>query len=666
VVTDPLSRAPRRSSARSPRPAAPATDPLTPGSYAIAAAPAGSCGGHERGFNGAGPRRWRAASRSPPGPPARSTSRSACSRRPRCRRSSPRAGATRTSRRSTAKARSRARPRPRTRSSPTCRTNGANPDTDGDGQGNEAGRERPHAGCARPILPDIALVKTADTSALSSPPLAGETITYRFAVTNTGNVTLTNVTLTDPLPGIVVSGGPIPSLAPGATDTTTFTATYALLQADVDTGSVTNQAEVDGYRPFGDPVTDLSGTTNGDDTPLVTPLTDTPGIALVKAAVPAFSTPPALGDPDHLRLHRHEHRKRDADERDGHRSASGLVLTGGPIPSLAPGASDSATFTATYALDQDDLDAGEVVNQATATGTPPTGPDRHRPLGRGCRDRCADRGAGHAGPGVLLVKSVDASDFFDGPDPGDELRYSFTVTNTGSVTLTNLTIADPLPGLVLSGGPIPSLPPGASDAATFTATYAPTPADITAGSVTNTATVTGTLRSGRVAFGHGRLTVGGQRARARGPARGLPALRDRRRHDDLDARLRHRRRRDGDALRRRDRGAAGRDDHGRDRHVGPGRDARSRDRAHHARARQSGGRLHRHLRDLQRPRPDPLRHRDRDGEPACRCRRSRRRRRRSVADNGDGIDGVGDTLTYTITVENTGNTPLETLTLPTP
>ncbi|MFV8227230.1 hypothetical protein ACNKXV_14875, partial [Christiangramia aquimixticola] len=47
---------------------------------------------------------------------------------------------------------------------------------------------------------------------------AGETISYTFTVTNTGNVTLTNIQVTDPK--VTVSGGPI-SLAPGASDNST-------------------------------------------------------------------------------------------------------------------------------------------------------------------------------------------------------------------------------------------------------------------------------------------------------------------------------------------------------------------------------------------------------------------------------------------------------------
>ncbi|WP_220762313.1 hypothetical protein, partial [Flavobacterium sp. UMI-01] len=49
----------------------------------------------------------------------------------------------------------------------------------------------------------------------------GDVVSYVFVVKNTGNVTLTNVTVTDN--NAVVSGGPIASLAVGATDTTTFT-----------------------------------------------------------------------------------------------------------------------------------------------------------------------------------------------------------------------------------------------------------------------------------------------------------------------------------------------------------------------------------------------------------------------------------------------------------
>ena len=48
---------------------------------------------------------------------------------------------------------------------------------------------------------------------------------------------------------------------------------------------------------------------------------------------------------------------------------------------MVPGAVDSTTFTATYALTQADIDAGEVVNQATVTGSDPDGKPCDRSVG---------------------------------------------------------------------------------------------------------------------------------------------------------------------------------------------------------------------------------------------------------------------------------------------
>ncbi|MCR9016290.1 DUF7507 domain-containing protein [Aquiflexum gelatinilyticum] len=73
---------------------------------------------------------------------------------------------------------------------------------------------------------------------------AGDKIVYTFTVTNTGNVDYTNITLVDPK--VTVVGGPIEILAPGATDSTTFTAEYILTQEDIDFGSFTNVATVKG------------------------------------------------------------------------------------------------------------------------------------------------------------------------------------------------------------------------------------------------------------------------------------------------------------------------------------------------------------------------------------------------------------------------------------
>jgi len=49
------------------------------------------------------------------------------------------------------------------------------------------------------------------------------------------------------------------------------------------------------------------------------------------------------------------------------------TVTGGPIASLAPNGIDTATFTAQHILTQDEINSGSFENQATVSGTPPSG-----------------------------------------------------------------------------------------------------------------------------------------------------------------------------------------------------------------------------------------------------------------------------------------------------
>ncbi|RKM91574.1 DUF11 domain-containing protein, partial [Aquimarina sp. BL5] len=108
-------------------------------------------------------------------------------------------------------------------------------------------------------LPNLALTKTGIYVDVNGDdlPNVGDEIQYTFTVENTGNVDITNIVLTDPLTGIVVTGGPI-DLAAGEIDMTTFTATYVLTAEDVLLGEVLNQATVTGQDPNGDDVIDLS------------------------------------------------------------------------------------------------------------------------------------------------------------------------------------------------------------------------------------------------------------------------------------------------------------------------------------------------------------------------------------------------------------------------
>ncbi|SER44683.1 conserved repeat domain-containing protein, partial [Granulicatella balaenopterae] len=91
--------------------------------------------------------------------------------------------------------------------------------------------------------PSIKLEKTADKTNL----VVGETVTYTFTVTNTGNVTLTNVTATDDklTPSTITLE--TTTLAPG--ETTTGTGTYVVTQTDVDNVKLVNTAKVTGLPP---------------------------------------------------------------------------------------------------------------------------------------------------------------------------------------------------------------------------------------------------------------------------------------------------------------------------------------------------------------------------------------------------------------------------------
>ncbi|MBU1050026.1 DUF11 domain-containing protein, partial [Candidatus Bipolaricaulota bacterium] len=76
--------------------------------------------------------------------------------------------------------------------------------------------------------PGINVVKTAS----SGPFVVGNTITYTYDVTNTGNVTLSNITLSDDILGPISLAAT--TLAPGIS--TTGSATHVVTQADVDAG----------------------------------------------------------------------------------------------------------------------------------------------------------------------------------------------------------------------------------------------------------------------------------------------------------------------------------------------------------------------------------------------------------------------------------------------
>jgi LPXTG-motif cell wall-anchored protein/uncharacterized repeat protein (TIGR01451 family) len=108
-----------------------------------------------------------------------------------------------------------------------------------------------------------------------------------------------------------------------------------------------------------------------------------------------------------------------------------------PAPvTLASG--EKLTCTATYVVQQGDLDAAPLTNVARATGTPTTGPK--------VTDTDDEIIPAVWTPTIALDKTASVVDVDqDGVTGlGDHIMYAFDVTNTGNVTVSNLEVVDDL------------------------------------------------------------------------------------------------------------------------------------------------------------------------------------------------------------------------------
>ncbi|MCX7492703.1 hypothetical protein OS127_09255 [Corynebacterium sp. P6129] len=266
--------------------------------------------------------------------------------------------------------------------------------------------------------------------------VAGDTIDYSFTVTNTGKVTLDRITVEDVALGDVNCDAT--TLRPDES-TDCSAAGHVLTPGDIDTartdtdGTFTNTATAHAATPTGENVDSREAT--------ATVTVGEPGITVLKTA--DRSRPLKVGEDltymiavtnsggtpvDGVTLSDPMLDGRNAVLECGDH---GDITSGGVTLAIA----ERVTCTATVRITQDDLETaadGTLVNVATVVG------DFH---GRNVSGSSAVTTPLDVRPELTLEKKVAEPD--RQYTPGSEVVYGFTVTNTGTVAVTGITLDDP-------------------------------------------------------------------------------------------------------------------------------------------------------------------------------------------------------------------------------
>ena len=348
--------------------------------------------------------------------------------------------------------------------------------------------------------PALTLIKTAsdpvdnDSNGVD----VGDVITYTYVATNSGNVTLTNVGVAETQADFTGTGTlPSPAYASGGSDqdsdsatddlavdeSVTWTATYALTQADVNAGFVENQAKATGSSPGkAADVEDLSdddGTNDSDKTKktyspvsnqtlakAVTSKTGTAGAYAVGDVVTYTITQTNTGN---VTLN-------NVVITDAKLTASTTTGKTGSCASVAPSA--TCVLEGTYTITQTEKDAGTFKNTASVKSTEiPTALETSNTITL----------ASNAKPTLSKALTSNADeDKTSTITVGDTLTYTVTLLNDGDVTLTDTTITDDK----ISPSSASCSSVAVNGTCILTGTYKVTQADVDAGKVVNNAAST--------------------------------------------------------------------------------------------------------------------------------------------------------------------------------
>ncbi|OQB46351.1 MAG: hypothetical protein BWY00_01625 [Firmicutes bacterium ADurb.Bin153] len=313
------------------------------------------------------------------------------------------------------------------------------------------------------IKPSIEIEKYVNGEEADDAPgpgvLVGDDVVFEFTVTNTGDCTLTNVSVDDDILGHI---GTIASLASGASQTLSRT-------VSATEGQHANTATVTGTPPVGDVVTaDDPGHYFGEN----------PSYRIDKTVEETEITAPCTlhytvvltntGNIDLTGVTLDDSLVEDVGSAVESLSADGVLNVG-----------EHWTWTYTYSVSQAEVNLGDPIDN-TATGDC----DQLDEVSDSCRVPIIQN------PSIDLEKLVngDDADVPTGPTvaAGSTVTFTFIVTNNGNVTLTNVSVDDNVLGHI---GTIATLEVGASQTMTSTATAI-------AGQYENMGTVTGTPPTG--------------------------------------------------------------------------------------------------------------------------------------------------------------------------